>query len=240
MRYINLTPHVVTIYQGDEVILAIPDNGPVARLDKNVISIYTLDGVSRITVTLGEVSGLPDPESDVTYIVSMPLLMGLLARGIYRDDVVYPFDPVRDEQGRIIGCRHLARLTTCTTDTTKMTFGWSKHGCRRHTNIPAVDELLTLLQDAQDCNYFPASTLAGFDLDKSAGTPREQWSMGLIRLTSGAVLERGRSLGAVWACTRLPDGHRTPCNASCPEHCSIGCETARAMGLDAKFPRAMS
>lgn len=54
----------------------------------------------------GAVEGLPDPRPFVQYIVSR--VVAEAARD--RDDLLIPDDTVRDEQGRIIGCRALARL----------------------------------------------------------------------------------------------------------------------------------
>lgn len=58
--------------------------------------------------TPGPVEGLPepDPACRVRYIVSR--VVAEAARG--RADLLIPDDTVRDEQGRIIGCRALARL----------------------------------------------------------------------------------------------------------------------------------
>jgi hypothetical protein len=139
----------------------------------------------------------------------------------------------------------------------KMNFGWDKHGFARKTGVPEIDSVLGGgdLQDAQDCNYAPVGVLADLGVDVSHGAPEDQYAAGIIWLESGAVLERGRSMASVWACTRLPDGHREPCNGSCrccqagtgghceghstcPEHCPISRDTARAAGMLAERPCA--
>jgi hypothetical protein len=109
-RFTNLTPHPVCVYDGDQVVTDIPASGTVARLTEDVRVAEPIGGIRATTVTIGSVTGLPDPQDGVTYIVSMPLLMGMAAAGIDRPDVVYPFGQVRDDQGRIIGCRSLARI----------------------------------------------------------------------------------------------------------------------------------
>ena len=108
---VNLTPHPVTICAQDGgAVLTVPPSGTVARIAESHTPGAPVDGVPGVMVTLGEVEGLPDPAPDVTCVVSTPLAMGLLAARMDRRDVVYPADMVRDSDGRIIGCRSLARL----------------------------------------------------------------------------------------------------------------------------------
>ena len=53
-----------------------------------------------------EIEGLPEPQENTIYIVSA--LVAGAAKD--RDDLVVPNDIVRDDKGRIIGCRSLARI----------------------------------------------------------------------------------------------------------------------------------
>lgn len=110
-QFVNLTPHGVRVYGSDGSVIAdIPASGAVARLSEQVSDAQCTDGIPEVQVTLGEVEGLPDPVQGTLYIVSLPLMMGLLAAGSTRQDVRYPYDPVRDGQGRIVGCRSLAEM----------------------------------------------------------------------------------------------------------------------------------
>ena len=60
-----------------------------------------LDGVSVEVVVFGQVEGLPAPQPGVYYIVS-----GLvLSAASDRPDLLAPGQPVRDEAGRVIGCK---------------------------------------------------------------------------------------------------------------------------------------
>lgn len=112
MEYINTTPHDVTIIAPDgTTVLSVPPSGDCVRLSESVAPIGSTDGVDFVSVTLGDADGLPAPRTGVAVIVSMPLAMGLLASGVRREDVVYPFGQVRDGRGGIIGCRQLARLS---------------------------------------------------------------------------------------------------------------------------------
>lgn len=112
VKIVNLTPH--DIYFRDshdsEPWLAAPASGQVARCSEE------REGVGRVTtdsgveipvnrVFLGEVTGLPAPQPGVAYIVSR--VVAEAARG--RDDLFIVDDTVRDEQGRIVGARALAR-----------------------------------------------------------------------------------------------------------------------------------
>jgi hypothetical protein len=56
--------------------------------------------------SFSEVEGLPEPKENTYYIVSA-LVAGACKN---RDDLVVPNDTVRDDQGRIIGCRSLAKI----------------------------------------------------------------------------------------------------------------------------------
>jgi len=54
----------------------------------------------------GAVTGLPDPQPDTIFVVS-----ALVAQAVPdRQDVFITDDAVRDDQGRLIGCRALAHI----------------------------------------------------------------------------------------------------------------------------------
>ncbi|AXH95958.1 hypothetical protein DV701_07330 [Ornithinimicrobium avium] len=94
-------------------------------VDETITATWEPEGLARVTDVLqeqtplrtqdgdvpflrisgdGSTTGLPAPEEGVVYLVSR-----LMAMAIERDDVVFPFDEHRDEQGRVDGCRALAR-----------------------------------------------------------------------------------------------------------------------------------
>lgn len=110
--FVNLTPHDVVVYGAeDQIILTIPTSGEVARIAETAETIGHIDDIPITMVTLGEIQALPARQSGTFYIVSMPALMAVLATGLDRPDLLYPYGQVRDEAGRIIGCRSLARLS---------------------------------------------------------------------------------------------------------------------------------
>lgn len=64
--------------------------------------------VPVVRQSFGDVHGLPDPEAGTIYIVSMPVAQAV---GRSRDDVFVPGEQIRDETGRIVGCRSIALLS---------------------------------------------------------------------------------------------------------------------------------
>jgi len=113
MKLINLTPHAINLMPNgtDGPTVTIPPSGTVARCATHRVQVdaVTVDSVA-IPVNrtqFGDVDGLPDPAPDTFYIVSA--LVAQAVKG-QRDDVLIVDDAVRDDQGRIIGARALARI----------------------------------------------------------------------------------------------------------------------------------
>lgn len=107
---INLTPHTVTVFDSDTIVLSIESSG-VARVSAttNVVGQIRVGDVivPRTHTVYGQVEGLPAPTPGTVYIVSGMIISALASQGIYRDDLFTPGLQVRDEQGRVIGCRSL-------------------------------------------------------------------------------------------------------------------------------------
>lgn len=110
MRLINLTPHPLTIWSGEAIVINQRPDGPMARCaeTRTAADAVTVDGheLPVSVVGFGEVTGLPAPQDGVLYVVSRATAEAVPDRA----DVVYPDGQVRDEQGRIVGCRGLARV----------------------------------------------------------------------------------------------------------------------------------
>ncbi len=117
-RLVNLTPHriVLRLENGhDEVI---EPSGTVARVvhADELVEERRDTGVPVPVVPLrtgGQVSGLPDPDMGVAYLVSGAALAALVGKGRY--DVYAPatgptHGPVRGEDGQIIA---VTRLVSC-------------------------------------------------------------------------------------------------------------------------------
>lgn len=100
---INLTPHTINL-QINGVMTPIASSG-LARCSEVTTEIGTVFGIRFVKKAFGEVTGLPKPKANTIYVVSAIVLNALAGT---RDDVFVPADAIRDEQGRIIGCKALA------------------------------------------------------------------------------------------------------------------------------------
>ena len=102
----NLTPHELTFIGSDRNIIArVPPSGTVARVASTSKRIDDFDGIPVFSTEFGEVAELPDPEEDTVYVAST--LVAQAAARMGRTDVYSPAEAVRDEQGRVVGCRGL-------------------------------------------------------------------------------------------------------------------------------------
>lgn len=106
----NLTPHAVTIVAADGTVdRTIPSDG-VARAAQMMKPAGAIDGITLVDMVYGEPVDLPDPQDGMFLIVSALTAQAAKAAGRPTDDLLLPADAVRDEAGRIIGCRALARV----------------------------------------------------------------------------------------------------------------------------------
>lgn len=107
INIVNLTPHTVNIMPDgpDGEVTSIPSSGE-ARAQTTREKAGTINGIQVYRTKFGAVEGLPEPQEGTIYIVS-----SITAQAVpHRDDVFIPDDIVRDEQGRVIGCRALGRI----------------------------------------------------------------------------------------------------------------------------------
>lgn len=114
MNVVNLTPHPVTLVRGDTA-LTIPPSGTVCRAAELVTELGAIevDGLGPVPVRrveYGAPEGLPEPAPETLYLVSALAAAAIRRHCPERDDVVVVADPVRDQDGRIVGARALARV----------------------------------------------------------------------------------------------------------------------------------
>lgn len=109
MRVVNLTPHPVHLLDnGGAVVREFAPSGVVLRVPEVVepAGELVVNGaavpVVRKRLAWGQCE-LPQPEDGVFYIVSLPA-----AQAARRKDFLVPDDLVRDEKGRVLGCRRFA------------------------------------------------------------------------------------------------------------------------------------
>jgi hypothetical protein len=108
-KIINLTPHTVCVCDARCVVAEIESSG-VARcsVSSEVIGYVEVNGipVDLVTSVLADVTGLPAPCAGTLFVVARVVAMAAHDRS----DLVVPDDLVRDDQGRVIGCRRFARV----------------------------------------------------------------------------------------------------------------------------------
>ena len=109
-KLINLTPHAVTFVNADGDTYVVEPSGMLAIVSSEIkmLDIIEVDGfkIPHTKTVFGEVEGLPDPEDGVIYIVSS-LVAGRVPD---RDDVMIPNQSLRDDKGRITGCKSLGSI----------------------------------------------------------------------------------------------------------------------------------
>lgn len=110
LEVINMTPHALNVHGVNGEVTTIAPSGAVARVNtaREQVGVMSVNGaeVAVFATTFGEVEGLPDPEPGKVFIVSALVLSALNGA---RADVVAPGELVRDNEGRVIGCRGFTR-----------------------------------------------------------------------------------------------------------------------------------
>lgn len=102
MTLINTTPHPININTLGGVI-TLPKSQSPARVTASSEIVTTLNGIDIYLETLGEVFDLPASEDGVYLLVSRMVASACPDR----TDLFVPGQLVRDEDGRIIGCKGL-------------------------------------------------------------------------------------------------------------------------------------
>lgn len=107
MKIVNLTPHAINFVGEDgSELFEIVSDGVVARVATESVTIGNVNGIPVKKTMFGEVDDLPEPRPNTVYIVS-----SLVAQRCKdREDVLIPNDTVRDEKGRVIGCKSLGKI----------------------------------------------------------------------------------------------------------------------------------
>jgi hypothetical protein len=113
---LNLTPHPIRLYANDRpdglddlepALLRIINPEPqAARLGMVPLNTEYRDGVPVELVEYGHAENIPRPADGVSYVVSLPVALGLAPR---RSDLLVPYREVRNASGTVIGCRQLAQ-----------------------------------------------------------------------------------------------------------------------------------
>jgi len=104
---VNTTPHAINVldYRTHEVRFSIPAAPQPLRLEERLEHVGNLAGVPLVRKSLVANISLPEPQEGVFYVVPLAV-----AQMLQRPDFVVPDDLVRDDQGRVIGCRRFATV----------------------------------------------------------------------------------------------------------------------------------
>jgi len=93
---VNLTPHAINLPDG----VIIPPSGKIARVEMVTEDVDTVNGIPlTVSWAVGPVN-LPEPCEGTLFIVSR-----MVAAAAEREDLVFPGELERDENGRVIGCK---------------------------------------------------------------------------------------------------------------------------------------
>jgi len=107
MAIFNLTPHTVNFYEDGKLAAEFVSSG-IARAAQSTEELGELESFRLVRNTYGEPVSLPEFSEGTYYIVSALTVAAAKANGRRVDDLLLTADAVRDEAGRIIGCRAFA------------------------------------------------------------------------------------------------------------------------------------
>ena len=105
---INLTPHTINICNEDGSIVKSFESKGIARAKQTAEVVGNLDGVELVSMKFGEPEDLPEYAEGTYYVVSIITANAAKAVGRRIDDLLITADPMRDADGRIIGCKRFA------------------------------------------------------------------------------------------------------------------------------------
>ena len=104
MKVRNFTPHSIRLYSDNEEYFEEIESEGIARVQSWGKPVTLLGFIPVVETCYGETEGLPEYDPDTVIIVSK------IVKDANPDryDLVYPTDYVRDEGGKILGCKALS------------------------------------------------------------------------------------------------------------------------------------
>lgn len=100
VRFVNLTPHAINIITANCEPISTFESEGVARVATKSVQTGEIGGVPIFETQYGEMQGLPEPEPNTFYIVSMLCKQACPNR----KDLLIPSQLIRDEKGQPVGC----------------------------------------------------------------------------------------------------------------------------------------
>jgi len=117
MRFVNLTPHEITVVKSDGDVVKIPPSGMVLRLEEEDVESWEEDGFRFVRRRFGlpQVAQtiLDSNDEDLVLIVSLPTLLSLKDHTYLRGRVAAPdtgSGAIRDEKGQVVATTRLIML----------------------------------------------------------------------------------------------------------------------------------
>lgn len=116
----NFTPHKINLFSGDGKILMTFESEGLARAEQKSITVDWIEiGDKTVPVkkmTFGEVEGLPETAADDEYFIvsSITAQAAVATKHPLLDRMLVVADPVRDENGQIIGCKAFSSFSPIT------------------------------------------------------------------------------------------------------------------------------
>ena len=103
MKILNYTPHTIDIVTEGRII-SIPSDG-VARVTSSLSPVKKINGIDIMKQEYGVVLGLPSQQDNVYIIVSRMIYDAMDKRS----DLLVVGESIRDNSGKVIGCKNLSR-----------------------------------------------------------------------------------------------------------------------------------
>ena len=105
-KLVNLTPHALNLFNatGTTQIITLAPDGRIARVAMKNDLVGEAVGVPLFAGGYGEIEGLPAPEEDTIFVVSLFVRQAAPDR----KDLASPGELIRDEEGKPIGAKGLS------------------------------------------------------------------------------------------------------------------------------------
>ena len=105
VQIVNATPHDLHMLHGGTVT-TLPRSEYLARAEEVRTQVNVFNGFPVYAMSFGGLTGLPEPQDGVLYVVSLLACQAGAAAG--RFDLIGVTDMVRDDAGRIVGAQAFA------------------------------------------------------------------------------------------------------------------------------------
>lgn len=112
-RLVNLMRYDLNVYDTNGLMTSLPPSGEVVGVNEVTrMSVADFDNVGHLPVALieSQLDRIPDPVDGVAYVVPMRVLIAMNEGGYDISDIYSPNMLVKDDSGRIIGCRRLMQI----------------------------------------------------------------------------------------------------------------------------------